>query len=167
MTQLWLLSWSCCKCSCTDADSSVEQVGRPDAAASLHVSPSRGGLICRGHSVSTAHTSKHCPLQRFLYSSNFPAAVVLARAEQCAVAAEEPALSTIAELVGENIDAQQAAESQPSTHGKHSLYSYPCVCVPWDHFPLIMFVSLLHGRHVANQSTIVSWGTPRLKTIYI
>jgi len=49
-------------------------------------------------------------LQRFLYSANFPAAVVLARAEQCAVAAEEPALSTAAELVGQVIDAQQAAE---------------------------------------------------------
>jgi len=93
-----------------DADSNVEQVCRPDAAASLHETPSRGGLICRSQSVSTAHTNKHCPLQRFLYSANFPAAVVLARAEQCAVAAEEPALSTAAELVGQVIDAQQAAE---------------------------------------------------------
>lgn len=40
----------------------------------------------------------------------FPAAVVLVRAEQCAAAAGEPALSDTAELVGQGPDAQQAAE---------------------------------------------------------
>ncbi len=66
-------------------------------------------------SVSTARTNKHCPLQRFLYSSNFPAAVVLIIAKQCAAAAEEPAFSDTAELIGHGPDAQQAAEESPLT----------------------------------------------------
>ncbi len=46
-----------------------------------------------------------------MYSSNFPAAVILVRAEQSAAAAAgEPALSEAAELVGQGPDAQQAAE---------------------------------------------------------
>jgi len=50
-----------------------------------------------------------------LYSSNFPAAVVLVRAEQCAVAAGEPALFNTAELIGQSLDGQQAAEESTLT----------------------------------------------------
>ncbi len=61
------------------------------------------GMSCANRSATAAVSSA-------ALSVLFPAAVVLVRAEQCAAAAGEAALSDTAELVGQGPDAQQAAE---------------------------------------------------------